>query len=112
MKLSIREDYKLGTSCILQADTRSSSWFSFLYLLFDFQLEVAEVFLQLALPLGSLLSSKLQAQLCIRLQRAHAVLMLIQQVLHFLLVHLQQTSGHTHESLGALHLPSNVLTLF
>lgn len=57
-------------------------------LFLDLQLEVAEVLLQLALPLGSLLSCQLQPQLRICLERAHTVLVLIQQMLHLLLVHL------------------------
>lgn len=58
-------------------------------LFFDLQLEVAEVLLQLAFPLARLFARQLQTQLRICLQCAHAVLVLIQQMLHLLLVHLQ-----------------------
>lgn len=59
------------------------------YLFLELKVEVPAVLLEKGLPLGGLLSRQLQPQLPICLQRAHAVLLLVQQVLHLLLVHLQ-----------------------
>lgn len=58
------------------------------YLLLELEVEVPAVLLEEGLPLGGLLPCQLQPQLPIRLQRAHVVLLLVQQVLHLLLVHL------------------------
>lgn len=59
------------------------------YLLLEFQLEGSAVLLELPFPLGSFLSCQLQPQLSVCLQGADVVLVLIQQMLHLLLVHLQ-----------------------
>ena len=70
------------------------------YLLLELEVEVSAVLLQEGFPFGGLLPSQLQAQLPIRLQSAHIVLLLVQQVLHLLLVHLHspptspQLKGH------------------
>mmetsp|Transcript_4183 Transcript_4183/g.10446 ORF Transcript_4183/g.10446 Transcript_4183/m.10446 type:complete len:441 (-) Transcript_4183:302-1624(-) len=70
-------------------------------LLLDHQLEVALVLAQLALALAELVLLQLERQLAVRLERGDVVLVLVQQVLHLLLVHLDL---HLVPLLHLLHL--------
>ena len=75
----------MGTWCKNTTAMRAC-WLWYLFL--ELEVEVPTVLLQLCFPLGSLLAGQLESQLPICLQGTDAVLLLIQQVLHLLLVHL------------------------
>ena len=80
---------EIATSRHMIEQTATVKFPSLEYLFLELEVEVSTVLLELSFPLGCLLPGQLQAQLPIGLERADVVLLLIQQVLHLLLVHLQ-----------------------